>query len=597
MTRKSCTNFLKILVDFLFPWCYTVMEQYGLLGKYLLWTPTKGTLDVLQNKLFDIFSDASDDLYFYICDVKRDYSRWSKTAVEDFGVPEYVYNNAQVWMEHIHPDDRETYLMDVQAVFEGKKSRHECEYRAKTAKGEYVWLKCCGVMQRNEAGEAVLFGGVMMRLDTHTRYDPVTHLRTANHETDWISEFLASDRSAVIMLIGIDGFRQIVNNYGYEFGNSILFQIGQKLSALCTTQGEGCMVARFIKDEFIVFLPGHTEAQARDVFQQMKKLIQQVGVEGQNIDIRVSAGAVCFPGDGKDYDTLVAKQEHALEYAKEHDRGGFCMYSSEIEAEHSRRIQIRNALAHSINHDFQGFELYFQPIVSKNSHRMSGCETLLRWHYGTEHGIRMDETIDELEKSGYIKEVGEWVIDTCLKHIRQWQEREDTFTVSVNVSAIQFRDTEFVRRLIDKVHKNGVDPRRLVVELTESATVENVEQLAGGFQELRDAGIRVSLDDFGTENSTLTLLRDLPVDEVKIDQSFILQLAPQQRVDAAIVESTIQLCNKLGILVVVEGLETRETIDIVEHYDIASMQGFYFARPMPVNEFEDHISKKYELIN
>lgn len=557
----------------------------------------KGMVEVLQNKLFEILSSASDDIYFYICDVKRDYSRWSKNTVADFGVPEYVYNNAAVWMEHIHPDDRETYRLDVQAVFEGKKNRHECEYRARNIKGEYVWLKCCGVMHHNENGEPVLFGGFMMRLDIHTSYDPVTHLRTANHESDWIRAILDSDQPAILMLVGVDAFRKIVNNYGYEFGNSVLFQIGQKLSALCSSLGEGCIAARFVKDEFLLILPGRTVEQAQEIFQQIKKLVQQVGAQGQTIDICVSAGAVRLPDDGRGYDTLVAKQEHALEYAKEHDRGGFCMYSAEIEQEHTRRIHLRNALAHSINNNFEGFELYFQPIVAKTSHRMTGCETLLRWKYGTEHGIRMDETIDELERSGYIKQVGEWVIDTCLQYLRRWQEREETFTVSVNVSAVQFRDAEFISRLIRKVHENGVDPRRLIVELTESATVENVDQLAGGFRELRDAGIRVSLDDFGTENSTLTLLRDLPVDEVKIDQSFILQLAPQHRVDLAIVESTIQLCNKLGVLVVVEGLETREAIDMVENYNITSMQGFYFARPMPVSEFEHHISKTYDLVN
>lgn len=573
-------------------------EQMSEKENFLLRTQAnKETVNVLQNKLFDILSSSSSDIYFYICDVKRDYSRWSKNTVEDFGVPEYAYNNAAVWMEHIHPDDREAYRLDVESVFAGKKAHHECEYRALTAKGEYVWLKCTGMMCRNEAGEAVLFAGVMMRLDAHTRYDPVTHLRTANHETDWVSDFLACNDPAVIMLVGIDGFRQIVNNYGYEFGNGILFQIGQRLSILCSEMGDDCVATRFVKDEYMIFLRNQTVDQARELFARMKKAVQQVGIEGQNIDISVSAGAVCFPEDGEDYNTLVAKQEHALEYAKEHDRGGFCVYSIDIEKEHNRRIKIRNALAHSINHDFEGFELYFQPIVAKGSHCMNGCETLLRWKYGTEHGVRMDETIDELEKSGYIKDVGEWVIDNCLKYIRQWQDRQEEFTVSVNVSAVQFRDAQFVRRLIDKVRKNKVDPRRLVIELTESATVENVEQLAGGFQELRDAGIRVSLDDFGTENSTLTLLRDLPVDEVKIDQSFILQLAPQKRVDTAIVESTIELCNKLGILVVVEGLETRETINMVERYDITSMQGFYFARPMPVQEFESHISKKYEMMN
>lgn len=554
--------------------------------------------DILHNKLFDLFATSSEDIYMYVCDMKRDYSRWSLNTVEVFGVPEYAYQNGQLWMEHIHPDDREAYLADITAVFAGKKSHHCCEYRAKTKEGNYIWLKCSGRAERDENGELAVFAGMMMRLDAHTRYDPVTHLHMATYENDYVIECLHSSDNTAVLLLGVDGFRQIVNNYGFDFGDSILLQIAQKLSALCAMEEEQpCAVGRFVKDEFIIFLANHDRDATEKFFRRLKKGIQQLGFEGNSVDISVSAGAVLFPEMGSDYATVVSECEHALEFAKEHDRGGATFYSEDIEAEHNRRIQIRNALAASINRDFEGFELYFQPIVSKVNHCMNGCETLLRWKYGTEHGIRMDETIDELEKSGYIKEVGEWVIDNCLKLIRQWQDREEHFTVSVNVSAVQFRDASFVKRLIEKVRKSGVDPHRLVVELTESATVENVEQMADGFRELREAGICVSLDDFGTENSTLTLLRDLPVDEVKIDQSFILQLAPQQRVDAAIVESTIELCNKLGISVVVEGLETRETIDMVEHYDITSMQGFYFARPMPVNEFEKHIARNYELVN
>lgn len=222
---------------------------------------------------------------------------------------------------------------------------------------------------------------------------------------------------------------------------------------------------------------------------------------------------------------------------------------------------------------------------------MRGCETLLRWKYGTDRGIRMDETIDELERSGYINQVGDWVLDNCLQQLRLWQDAGSQFSVSVNVSAVQFKDPTFAKRVIDRVHANGIDPSHLVVELTESACVEDVEQVAASFQQLREAGIRVSLDDFGTEHSTLTLLRDLPVDEVKIDQSFVLQLNQEKRRDAAIVESTIALCNRLGICVVVEGLETQETIDIIENYDIESMQGFFFARPMPISDFETYIQK------
>lgn len=555
-------------------------------------------MDILQNKVFDLLAASSVDTYMYICDMKQDYSRWSLNTVEDFGVPEYVHNNGAVWMEHIHPEDRAAYLADIEAVFSGKKSIHRCEYRAMTKDGSYVWLRCSGSVARDENGELAIFAGLMTRLDAHTRYDPVTHLRMATYESDFTGKYLSGGAASVVLLLGVDGFRQIVNNYGFDFGNAILLQIAQKLSQLCNEEGkQPCGAARFVKDEFAIFLSGHTAQEAEDFFQRLKKAVWQLGAADQAIDISISAGAMLIPKEGIDYNTMVTQGEHALEYAKEHNRGGITFYSEEIERQHNRRSDIRNALAYCINHDFEGFELYFQPIVSKASHRMSGCETLLRWKYGTDRGIRMDETIDELERSGYINQVGDWVVENCLKHIKTWQEEKGEFTVSINVSAIQFKDVTFVKRLIESVKRHGVDPRRLIIELTESANVENVDQLATSFQELRSAGIRVSLDDFGTEYSTLTLLRNLPVDEVKIDQSFILQLNPQKKQDLAIVESTIELCNKLGILVVVEGLETRETVDMVERYDINSMQGFYFARPMPVSEFEGHICREYSLAN
>ncbi len=184
-------------------------------------------MDILQNHIFDLFSAASEDVFMYICDMKRDYSRWSKSTVEVFGVSEYVYNNGEVWMEHIHPDDREAYRRDVDAVFSGKKERHECEYRAKTKDGSYIWLKCTGTVKRDEDGTPIIFAGMMMRLDAHTRYDPVTHLRMATHDSGFIADLFSMRKQSVALFLGLDGFRQIVNNYGFDFGDSILFQIGK----------------------------------------------------------------------------------------------------------------------------------------------------------------------------------------------------------------------------------------------------------------------------------------------------------------------------------------------------------------------------------
>lgn len=555
-------------------------------------------MDILHNEVFELLSTVNDDVYMYICDMKRDYSRWSANTVEVFGVPEYVYENGKVWLEHIHPDDRAAYLQDIEAVFSGRKSHHECEYRARKKDGSYIWLRCSGGVHRDENGEMTIFAGMMMRLDSYNRYDPVTHLHMATYENEYIAKYLKGDGlGGGVVLLGLDGFRHVVNNYGLDFGNTILAQIAQNISQLCAAEAkQPCAVTRFIKNEFAIFLRDHTQAECEAFFKQLKSVVQHMEVEGRTVDISLSAGGVLIPPEGLDYNTMVARGEHALGYAKDHNKGGITFYSEEIERQQNRRTQISNALAYSINHGFEGFELYFQPIVAKDSHQMRGCETLLRWKYGTDRGIRMDETIDELERSGYINQVGDWVLDTCLEQLRLWQDAGSQFSVSVNVSAVQFKDPTFAKRVIERVRANGIDPSRLVVELTESACVEDVEQVAASFQQLREAGIRVSLDDFGTEHSTLTLLRDLPVDEVKIDQSFVLQLNQEKRRDAAIVESTIALCNRLGICVVVEGLETQETIDIIENYDIESMQGFFFARPMPVEDFETYIQKDRQQI-
>lgn len=553
-------------------------------------------MDILHDKIFELLSTVSDDVYMYVCDMKRDYSRWSANTVAAFGVPEYVHENGKVWLDHIHPDDRAAYLQDIEEVFAGKKPRHECEYRARKKDGDYIWLRCSGSVYRDENGELSIFAGLMVRLDSYNRYDPVTHLHMSTYENEYIAKYLTGGSRSGVILLGLDGFRHVVNNYGLDLGNTILAQIASNISELCALEAkQPCVATRFIKNEFAIFLTDHDQAECEAFFTRMKGKIQHMEVEGRTVDIGLSAGGVLVPEEGMDYSTLVGKAEHALGYAKDHNKGGITFYTEDIERQQTRRIQISNALAHSINHDFEGFELYFQPIVAKDSHHLSGCETLLRWKYGTDRGIRMDETIDELERSGYINQVGDWVLDNCLKQLKLWQEAGSDFSVSINASAIQFKDTTFAKRVIEKVRANGIDPSHLVVELTESACVEDVEQVAVSFQELRDAGIRVSLDDFGTEHSTLTLLRDLPVDEVKIDQSFVLQLNPEKGRDAAIVESTIALCNKLGVRVVVEGLETQETIDIIENYDIESMQGFFFARPMPVSDFESYILRDREM--
>lgn len=536
---------------------------------------------ILHSDLFKALSMASSDVYLYVCDVADDLSRWSLNAVTYFDMPgEYMKNAGQVWLQKIHPEDAARYQADIEAVFSGRARRHQCEYRAMNRYGDYVWLECRGTMIFGKDGRPSLFAGMMTRLDANAKYDPLTRLQT-------MREFNAYDfsrESGAILLLGIDGFREIINNFGYSFGNLILAEFSEKLRALC---GPGRPAYRLDGDELMVILPGGDRPQAQRLFDDMRLAALRLGrAAGRVISVGFSGGAVLYPGDGTQRDLLISNLEHSLEHAKRHSRGRLVFFSQQIARRHNRSIQLKHALTRSIQDAFEGFELHYQFLVERESRRAACCEALLRWRGRDGESAGTSEVVRLLEDSGEICQVGRWAADEVLRRASRWQREYPGFRVSFNVSYLQFQEPSFVDYLIAKSVEYRLDPSLVVVELTESCKVEDLEGLADCFRRLRGHGFRLSLDDFGIAYSTLLLIRSLPVDYVKIDQSFVLNLTPESKVDLAIIESVVSLCRALGVGVVAEGVETAETLSIMERFPIAYFQGYHFARPLPLEAFE-----------
>ncbi|MCH5267955.1 MAG: GGDEF and EAL domain-containing protein [Lachnospiraceae bacterium] len=538
--------------------------------------------DIFNNELFEAFASASDNVLIYVCDVAVDVSRWSKAAVEYFGLDsEYIERAGDVWAEHVHPDDLEMYLDDINSVFAGTKNRHDCQYRARNRMGEYVWVECKGSMIRDAGGNPIIFAGMLTRIDGESKYDTLTGLLTT-YELHHIN-FEAQSGSAV--LIGIDGFRRVISNYGYNTGDEILIEFSKKIKNLCHPEWK---LFRFSGDEFLVVAFGAEQEEISDFYEKVRKQTDVIELEdGRKIGISASAGSVIFPQDANSRESLINNLEHSLEFAKNNQKGTLVSFSEEIAQKHERGLALREDLKQCIKNNFKGFELFFQPFVNRDTNKIVGCECLLRWKGEKIQDSYPMEFIKILEDYGGIREVGFWVMEQAIKQQVAWRDTYGDLWVSFNVSYQQFMDDNFEERLVACAEKYGVNPTYMIIELTESCEVDNPTELAAMFDRLRQRGFRLALDDFGTAYASLEMLKCLHVDYIKVEHSFVRELAePGHDIDYVIIDNLLEMCKHLGYHSIVEGVENSDVADIVGGMDATLLQGYYYSRPVCLNEFE-----------
>lgn len=538
--------------------------------------------DVFNNELFEAFAAASDNVYIYVCDMRTDISRWSKSAIEYFGLDkEYLEDAANVWAQHIHPDDLAVYMEDITGVFSGAKKYHDCQYRARNAAGRYVWVECKGSVIRDGEGNPVIFAGLMTRIDGQSKYDSLTGLLTT-HE---LHGFDFAAQPGIALLIGMDGFRKIISSYGYNVGDEILVRFAREIRDLCKP---GWKALRFSGDEFLVVAFGAGREEVTDFYKEICQRTEMTELEdGRRVGVSISAGGVFFPADADMRDILINKLEHSIEYAKNHQRGDLVFFSDEIAREHERSLALREDLKQCIKNDFKGFELYFQPFVDPDTGAIAGCECLLRWQGERIRDSYPMEFIKVLEDYGDIREVGFWVMDQAMRQQAAWREQYGELQMSFNVSYQQLMDDTFEEKAVSCLEKYGVHPESIIIELTESCQVDAPKELAAIFERLRARGFKMALDDFGTAYASMEILKWLHVDYIKVEHSFVRELSkPGHDIDYVIIDSLLEMCRRLGCSSIIEGVENAKVADIVKELNATLLQGYFYSHPVCREEFE-----------
>jgi diguanylate cyclase (GGDEF)-like protein len=400
-----------------------------------------------------------------------------------------------------------------------------------------------------------------------------------------------SENCGALLFIDLDNFKTLNDTEGHEMGDLLLKQVARRLTQ-CVRQGD--TAARVGGDEFVVVLSdlGSDEREAAHSAELVVENIRSVLNKPYLIkDIShhstASIGATIFKGQTTAVDNLLKQADLAMYRAKASGRNVVSFFDPAMEASVRVRAELEEDLRRAIRDD--QFLLHYQPQVVEEG-RVTGAEALLRWQHPHRGAVFPAHFIPLAEETGLILPLGRWVLETACAQLAAWASNPEfaDLTIAVNVSAHQFRQRDFVSQVLQVVEKSGANPRRLKLELTESLLVHNVDDVIEKMYALKVKGIGFSLDDFGTGYSSLSYLKRLPLDQLKIDQSFVRDILVDPN-DAAIAKTIVALAQSLGLAVIAEGVETKEQRDFLAHAGCHAYQGYFYGRPMPIDEFESAI--------
>ena len=425
------------------------------------------------------------------------------------------------------------------------------------------------------------------RLTYLARFDGLTGLPNRGLLFERLELALESTRSqgtrVALLYLDLDRFKLVNDTLGHEAGDQLLVLAAHRIGA-CLRASD--TVARLAGDEFAVLLPGVDEHADAD--RVGRKVLTQLALpfklNGHEIFISASIGVVIYPDNGLDPASLVRCADQAMYNAKNAGRNELRFYSEEMNAREADRLEIGTRLRSALKH--QEFTLAYQPRVDLGTGRMSGMEALLRWTHPERGLISPAEFVPVLEDTGLIIGVGEWVLREVAEQVVRWQTMGlEVPNVAVNLSARQFASPEFDAQVRTVLTETGVDPSRLEFELTESMLMHEPTQAVATLENFRTYGLRLSVDDFGTGYSSLAYLRRFPLDALKVDGTFVRDLATNPD-DMTITLAIISMAHSLKLKVVAEGVETTEQLDFLTDAGCDEIQGFYFSQPVSAQEIE-----------
>lgn len=580
--------------------CHEMMHEYK---KHL--SKVIEELERAQNVNRLILEGSTD--YIYQLDLIENVCTFSPKALEVLPLESPTFGNAMDRiLSFIVPEERSVFLESFTPFLVGKSLYHTAEYRVNTKQGDVMWISCHGKGCYDEQGKPMMIAGSLMDITENKKTeerihrmiytDMLTGLKNRYCYEEEMPEYMEKpDGKGSIVCIDIRDFKLFNEIFGHNFGNKILQDFSAMLQMYLSNS---CGIYRLEGDEFLIHLKESDKEEVLGKLTPLQIALTKARIiDGHSIYIDVTIGIAVYPEHGTTPDELLKNADTVLYKMSKYSNEKVMFFMNENGNDLSKRYTLENELRTDIENQFEHFRMVYQPIVElgEDGNYWCSAEALLRYANPALPGVTQKELIETLEVSDLIIPIGRWVIERSVEECSRWHKTGARVSVHVNFSAQQVSDAGLKDFIFETLKKYGLPPKYLICELTETSMINNFETAITFCRELMEYGIGVALDDFGTGYSSFNYLRSLPISQIKIDKTYVDGLKNDDY-NQIIISSINNLSRNMDIELCVEGIETKETLDILSDMGVSLIQGFYFERPLEADvirkEFVQHCHRE-----
>lgn len=536
----------------------------------------------LLDALFRSYEIVADGTYVYVCDMKYDFSKWSKICVDTFGLPsEFMYGAGDIWENHIHPDDRDAYRKAIDEIFSGYSSGHDMQYRAAKPNGEYNVCTCRGIVLRDANGEPDYFIGTIRNNSSQGHVDTLTGFRNQYGFFEDLESWIKRKASVNVIAVGISKFAEINTVYGYHFGNRVLQLFARKVFE---TTGNTGSCYRIDGTKFAIISNSLNIDEIQQKYDGFRNFFREAfQVDDKRILLEVNGGVLKVDNFNVDSQTIYACLNFVYGESKARHQGDMVVFHNNLNDDNKFRLEKLHDIRASIMHGYRGFYLLYQPVVDAQTERLISAEALLRWKNEKYGMVPPDQFIPLLESDPLFPELGEWIIREAIFAAKKILTKVPEFVININLSYTQLEKHDFVDMVFRILDEMGYPPDHLCFEVTERCRLLDIKLLKNVTAQLKSRGILIALDDFGTGFSSVGLVKELPFDIIKIDRAFVTKIE-EDNAERELMRYFAGVASLFGAKVCVEGVETSGMRDILQKFNVGSFQGYYYAKPLMLDE-------------
>jgi diguanylate cyclase (GGDEF)-like protein/PAS domain S-box-containing protein len=536
------------------------------------------------------------NIVVWSADLRKMETYYSPSAEKIYGIPHNEFTqHPNLWKTMVHPDDIHTTDENDKLLLSGKKVI--CEYRIiRPTDGEIRWIEDRAIPTINQYGEIIALNGVKIdvtnrklseeKINQLTFYDSLTGIPNSYYLEQYLNELeyhTENNQNFAFLLLNFDRLKLINDSYGHQYGDMLLIKAIERLKNHISLRD---LLCRVVGDEFAIVLNNVTKEEVEQTCHRLLHLFEEpILINGKEIYTSISIGISDFPAKSTNRKHLINQAYYAMLLAKENGKNTFYFYDKKEEI-NKYHIETEGELKKALKHD--DFVLHYQPLYHLHTGKMVSMEALVRWQHPIKGYIPPSEFIPVAEKSDLIVALGEWILKEACLHNKQLQELGfPPIPVAVNVSTRQFYDKHFIKKIKRILQKTQLAPKYLELEITESI-MQNITKTKPIIEEIKNLGVKISIDDFGTGFSSLSILKHLPLDKLKIDKSFIDDIGSSKE---PLVKSIVELGGNLDMDVVAEGVETAEQANFLRENNCDIGQGYLFSKPLPLDQLQKLLKK------